>query len=193
MRTNRVVVFLALVGLAALVPAAAWAAMFEPVSDRTLVCESTGIVQGEVIQVDSNWEGTPEAIWTRAVIRVDRSIRGPYQPGEYIEVKEIGGTVGDFTLVAHQFPTFETGEEIIAMIGTWDDGTGDLRVHGYGRGMFSVTRQRGRPALATRYDVLESRRPVMHVDRIPPVVGVEDLEREMLGLSSRCGARGGAR
>lgn len=190
MRVIRVVVPLALMGLAALVPAAAWASMFEPVSDRTLVCESTAIIQGEVIQVDSAWEGSPEAIWTRAVIRVDRAMRGPYQPGQYIEVKEIGGTVGSYTLVAQQFPTFEVGEEIVTMIGTWDDGSGELRVHGYGRGMFGVTRQQGRPTLATRYDVLESRRPVMHIDRIPPVVGLDDLEREMRALSARCGGRG---
>lgn len=192
MRATRVAV-LALMGLAALVPAAAWASLFEPVSDRDLVCESRAVIRGEIVQVDSNWEGDPEAIWTRAVIRIDRVMRGPYFPGQYIEVKEIGGTVGSYTLVAHQFPTFEAGKEIVAMIGAWDDGSGALRVHGYGRGMFALSRQQGKQTIATRYDVIESRRPVMHIDRIPPVVGAEDLEREMRGLAARCGARGGAR
>ena len=193
MRSIHVRTLLALVGVAALVPATAWASLFEPVSDRQLVCEAMGVVRGEVVSVDSAWEGEPQAIWTRAVIRVDKGLRGQYGPGDYVEVKEIGGTVGDYTIVAHQFPTFEVGEEVVILLGQWDDGSGDLRVHGFGRGMFGISRQPGRPALAHRYDVLESHRPVMHVDRITPVVGAEDLEREVLGLSAQCGAKGGAR
>lgn len=193
MRAIHVRTLIALVAVAALVPATAWASLFEPVSDRQLVCEAIGAVRGEVVAVNSTWEGKPQAIWTRALIRVDKGLRGQYGPGDYVEVKEIGGTVGDYTIVAHQFPTFQVGEEVVILVGQWDDGSGELRVHGYGRGMFGISRQPGRPALAHRYDVLESRQPVMHVDRIPPVVGAEDLEREVRGLSAQCGAMGGAR
>lgn len=193
MRAEQLRTFLALAVVAALVPAAAQASTFEPVPDRQLVCESSAIVRGVVVSVESDWEGNPRAIWTRALVRVDRTLRGVHQPGDYIEVKEIGGTVGDYTIVAHQFPTFQPGEEVLMLVGAWDDGTGELRVHGFGRGLFGISREPGRPALAHRYDVLESRRPTMHVDRIPPVIGVEELEAEMNGLAAQCGGRGGAR
>jgi len=79
------------------------------------------------------------------------------------------------------------------MVGPWDDGSGELRVHGFGRGMFALRAEPGGPGMAHRYDVVESRRPTMHVDRIPPVIGVEELERELNALGAQCRAKGGAR
>ncbi|HKY31481.1 MAG TPA: hypothetical protein VJV23_03010 [Candidatus Polarisedimenticolia bacterium] len=184
---------LAAAAAAALVPVAAWASMFAPVTDQQLVCESVDIVRGTVLEVSSAWEGDPEAIWTRVLLRVDRNIRGERVPGELVDVKEIGGTVGDYTIVAHQFPTFRQGEEVVVMLAPWDDGSGWQRVWGYGRGMFAIARQQNGLALAHRHDVIESRRPTMHTDRIPPVIGLDELVREMHELSAHCAPKGGAR
>ena len=193
MRATKLARLLALVGVAALTPAVAWASVFMPVSDQQLVCESTEIVRGTVIEVNSVWEGNPKAIWTYALVQVDRPIRGNRAIGEIVQIKEIGGTVGDYTIVAQQFPTFQEGEDVVMLLSPWDDGSGVLRVHGFGRGMFSVSKQHGRPDLATRYDVIESRRPVMHVDHVPPVVGAEDLVKDLGDLSGRCAHKGGGR
>jgi hypothetical protein len=151
------------------------------------------VIRGSVLEVRSDWEGDPRAIWTRALVQIDRSIKGGLQKGDVIEIKEIGGTVGDYTIQAHQFPTFRAGDEVMLLVGRWDDGTNDLRVHGYGRGMFRIDRGQGASGLAHRYDVIESRRPTMHVDQIPPVIGAEELERDLGNLAGSCGQKGGAR
>jgi hypothetical protein len=165
--------------------------MFAPVSDEQLVCESLDIVRGTIESTQSAWEGNPQAIWTRAVLRVERTIRGDHQPGDLIDIKEIGGTVDDYTLVAHQFPTFRAGDKVVVMLAPWDDGSPEMRVRGYGRGMFTVARQAGRPEEARRYDLVESRQPTMHTDRLRPQMGVDDLVRDLHELSARCPQGGG--
>src|SRR5688572_10905904 len=124
-----------------LATAGASASMFEPTTDQQLVCESVDIVRATVLEVQSSWEGDPQAIWTHVILRVDRTIRGNRVPGEFVDVKEIGGTVGEYTIVAHQFPTFRKDETVVVMLAPWDDGSGIQRVHGYGRGMFVIDRK----------------------------------------------------
>lgn len=192
MKTRRLRQFLAGTGMAVFATAAAWGSMFEPVSDQRLVCESLDIVRGTIVSTQSAWEGDPQAIWTRAVLQVERTIRGDRQPGDLIDLKEIGGTVGDYTIVAHQFPSFRAGDKVVVMLAPWDDGSPDMRVWGYGRGMFMVARQHGRPEEARRYDLVESDHPTMHTDRLQPMMDVDDLVRNLHDLSARC-PQGGAR
>jgi hypothetical protein len=192
MKERRLRQFLAVTGMAAFVSAAAWGSMFEPVSDQRLVCESLDIVRGTIVSTQSAWEGDPQAIWTRAVLEVKRGIRGERQAGDLIDLKEIGGTVGDYTIVAHQFPTFRAGDEVVLMLAPWDDGSPEMRVWGYGRGMFLVSRQHGRPDEALRYDLVESNHSTMHTDRLQPMMDVDDLVRNLRELSARC-PMGGAR
>lgn len=192
MRARHVRVLLAATGMAAaLAPAAAWGSMFMPVSDQQLVCESLDIVRGTIVSTQSAWEGDPQAIWTRAVLQVDRTIRGDRRPGDLIDIKEIGGTVGDYTIVAHQFPTFHAGDQVLVMLAPWDDGSPEMRVWGYGRGMFMVARQHGRPDEARRYDLVEAGVPAMHTDRLQPLMDVDDLVRGLHELSARCPMGGG--
>jgi hypothetical protein len=158
------------------------------------VCESLDIVRGTVVEVQSSWEGDPQAIWTHVLLRVDRTIAGNRQPGEYVDLKEIGGTVGEYTIVAHQFPTFRKDETVVVMLAPWDDGSGIQRVHGFGRGMFVVAKGHGREqAEARRHDVIESGEPTMHQDRLNTNMGVDDLVRELRALSLNCQRQGGGR
>jgi hypothetical protein len=192
MKARRLREFLALTGMAVLATTAASGTTFMPVSDQQLVCESVDIVRGTILSTQSAWEGDPQAIWTRAVLQVDKAIRGDHQPGDVIDLKEVGGTVGDYTIVAEQFPSFRAGDEVIVMLAPWDDGSPEMRVWGFGRGMFMVARQHGRPDEAQRYDLVESRHPTMQVDRLQPLMDVDDLVRNMRELSGRC-PTGGAR
>ncbi|MGH9869022.1 MAG: hypothetical protein ACREAA_12755 [Candidatus Polarisedimenticolia bacterium] len=174
--------------------AGAGASMFESTTDQQLVCESVDIVRATVLEVQSSWEGDPQAIWTHALLRVDRTIRGSRVPGEFVDVKEIGGTVGEYTIVAHQFPTFRKNETVVVMLTPWDDGSGIQRVHGYGRGMFAIARGHGQEQeRAVRHDLIESGHRTMHEDRLKPEMGVNDLVREMRLLSANCRPQGGAR
>jgi len=184
----------ALACAALMATAGSWASMFEPVTDQQLVCESVDVVRATVLEVQSSWEGNPEAIWTHALLRVDQSIRGNRFPGDYFDVKEIGGTVGEYTIVAHQFPTFHAGDKVVVMLAPWDDGSGIQRVWGYGRGMFVVAQGNGREqAQARRHDLVESGERTMHEDRLKANMGVDDLVRELHLLSANCAPGGGGR
>jgi len=177
--------------MAVLASTAAFGSMFMPVPDQQLVCESLDIVRGTIVSTQSAWEGDPQAIWTRAVLQVDKAFRGDHQPGNLIDLKEIGGTVGDYTVVAEQFPSFHEGDKVIVLLAPWDDGSPEMRVWGYGRGMYMVARQNGRPDEAHRYDLVESKQPTMHTDRLQPIMDVDDLVRNLHELSARCPRGGG--
>ncbi len=165
------------------------ASVFEPVSDFQLVCETTDIIQGQVTDVQSAWDNDRTAIWTTATVQVRGAIRGSLRPDTLIHVKEVGGTVDDYTIKADGFPTFQKGQEVVMLLQPWDDGSGTYRVWGYGRGLFAVDRRESRAPTVSRYDVVESGRPTMPTDRLPPTALLDGLTRELSGLARRCDAR----
>lgn len=168
------------------------ASVFEPVSDRQLVCEAAHVVRGRVTSVRSAWDTAHTAIWTTASLQVDGTIRGALGRGAVATIKEVGGTVDGFTIRGEQFPTFREGEELVVLLRPWDDGSGAYRVWGYGRGMFVVERgPDGKAGSARRYDVVETGRPVMVTDQVPAVIVVERLEEQLRGLARGCGQGGG--
>ena len=179
------------VGLASLVAVSfqADASLFEPVRDRQLVCEAPLIVHGQVTDVQAAWDEQHTAIWTTATVEVKAVHRGKLPSGtsSVVKVKEVGGTVDGYTIHAEGFPTFHQGEEVVMLLRPWDDDPATYRVWGYARGMFKVERNEGRGATATRYDVVESGRPTMFTDRIPPTIVLEELTRELAGLAASCG------
>jgi len=169
----------------------AWvaASLFEPVSDLQLVCEATDIIRGQVTDVYASWDAEGQAIWTTATVQVQEVIRGSLSPDSVIEVKEVGGTVGDYTIKAEGFPTFRESEEVVLLLQPWEGEAGTYRVSGYGRGMFSIDRREGFPPAVSRDDVVESGRPTMHIDRIPARLLLTGLDRELRGLAQRCEGR----
>ena len=173
-------------GLAISCPA--FASLFEPVRDRQLVCEATDIVRGRITGARSAWDAQGQAIWTTATVQIDAVHRGRLSPGTSITVKEVGGTVGRFTLAAEGFPAFQTGEEAVLLLRPWEEDPGTYRVWGYGRGKFTVAHQGGRGPTATRADVDRSGRPTMFTDRLAPTSVLEELEQGLGSLAKSCGA-----
>ena len=171
-------------------PGNAWASLFEPVSDGQLVCETTDIVHGQVTEVESAWDADHQAIWTTATIQVQDVIRGNTPRGALVKVKEVGGTVADYTITAEGFATFRKGEEVVVLLRPWDDGSGAQRVWGYSRGMFIVGREAGGAPTARRHDLAESGRATMFTDRIPPAIVLDALNRELGALARQCGQGG---
>ena len=166
------------------------ASLFEPVRDRQLVCESTAIIRGKVTDARSDWDAQHQAIWTTAIVQIDAVHRGSLSPGMSITVKEVGGTVGSFTLAAEGFPTFTQGEEVVLLLRPWEDDPHTYRVWGYGRGKFTLTRRDGRGPTAIRADVDRSGRPTMFTDRLPPASVLGELEASLDSLAKSCGAGG---
>jgi hypothetical protein len=162
------------------------ASLFEPVRDRQLVCEASDIVHGQVTHVRSGWDDQRTAIWTTATIEIQDVSRGSLSRGASITVKQVGGTVGGYTIVAEGFPIFEQGQEVLLLLRPWEEDAGRYQVWGYDRGMFVVTRRDGRGPTAQRHDVVRSGRPTLHVDRIPPEIVLDDLKRQLNSLIRTC-------
>ena len=189
MHRNRLIP-LCLIGGLLVLPTKAAASLFEAVSDEQLVCEASDVVHGQVRDVQSAWDEDHRAIWTTATIQVNDAIRGNQARGAVLTVREIGGTVGGYTIAAEGFPTFQQGEEVVLLLQRWEDTPDVFRVWGYGRGEFVVSRREGRKAVASRHDVVEAGRPTMFTDRLPPTAVFEDLTRELGALAHECQSRG---
>jgi len=105
-----------------------------------LVGESSAVVTGTVVSVDSFWDENHMIIVSEIVVEVERSVVGDAPP--YVTLRIAGGTVDDFTMVAHGFPTFQEGERALIFL------TPDLRiadrfqVAGYQQGHYRVVTNR---------------------------------------------------
>ena len=186
MRARRLLKWLIVTGGIFLISVTALASLFEPVSDQQLVCEATDVVRGTVSNVQSAWDRQHQAIWTTATLTVQEVIRGGLVSGASLPVKEVGGTVDGYTIEAEGFPTFQSGQEVVILLHPWEDGSGAYRVWGYGRGQFNVDRRDERRPTTLRHDVSKSGHPTMFVDRIPPTVVLDVLNRQLSVLARAC-------
>jgi hypothetical protein len=133
-----------------LIDVPAFASTFLAMDLPELITESDGVVRGEVISLNSFWDPEHRVILTDAEIRVDEKMLGRVgQVGRTVTVRTFGGEVGGYTVVAHGFPQFTVGEELVLFLQTAPDRT--LRVTGYQLGQFEVVEQKGVPmVLPTR-------------------------------------------
>lgn len=133
---------LALAAVAALAALPLSASTFVAMDESELIASSQAVVQGKVLDVRSYWNEDRTAIVSEARVLVEDLIAGE-APGVVV-VKTFGGQVGDYAVVAHGFPTFEAGAEVLLFLAP--DGK-DFRVNGYRLGQFRV-RQTAKGRLA---------------------------------------------
>ncbi|MDP2606507.1 MAG: hypothetical protein Q8S00_28530 [Deltaproteobacteria bacterium] len=162
------------------------ASTFTAASDGQLACEATDIIQGQVIDVRSAWDEERVAIWTTATVQVQGNVKGKMVRDGVVEVKEVGGTVNGFNITAIGFPTFRKGEEVVMLLRPWEDNATAFRVWGYGRGMYNIARDGRQAAVAHRYDTRGTGKATMFTDRIPPIVPLDRLNRELAALAKNC-------
>jgi hypothetical protein len=98
--------------------------------------ESTLIVRGNITNVSSAWDDAHETIFSYATVRVKHYFGEATGPDMLI-VREVGGTVGDYTQQAIGFPELREGEEVVLMLAKWDD-SNDWRIHAYNQGKYLV-------------------------------------------------------
>jgi hypothetical protein len=135
------------VGLLALVPAAS-ASTFLAMSLDELVAESDQVVQGEVVQTRSFWDAEQRVILTDATLRVDRHLLGEGPPT--VTVRTFGGRVDDYEVLAHGFPAFAEGDEVVLFLQEQGDGTS--RVTGYQLGHYEVVDRDGSAWVVPTWD-----------------------------------------
>lgn len=102
-----------------------------------LAAHSDAVVRAEVMSVESFWDAGRRVILTDARLRIDEKLAGELgHVGQEITVRTFGGVVGGYEVVAHGFPTFEAGEEVVVFLGKQADRT--LQVTGYQLGHYEV-------------------------------------------------------
>lgn len=131
---------LILVGLLLVLALPLSASQFMKLSFDQVARESSYIVRGDVENVWSAWDDAHEVIYTYATIRVNRYF-GEMTGPDTLVVREVGGTVGDYTQEAIGFPMVRRGEDVVLFLSKWEDGA-DFRIHAFNQGKFLV-RDRG--------------------------------------------------
>lgn len=122
--------------LAALLSTPAFASTFVAMDQDALVAQSAAVVVGEVIQVQSFRDETGRAIVTEAMVKVREAIAG--QAESVVVVRTFGGTVDGYTVVAHGFPSFVEGEQVLLFLG--EEEGDSRRVVGYRQGQYRIVR-----------------------------------------------------
>jgi hypothetical protein len=136
---------LALVAVAALAALPLSASTFISMSETELLSSSQAVVQGKVLDVRSFWNDERTVIVTEARVLVDDLVAG--QAPSVVVVRTFGGQVGDQVIVAHGFPTFQAGEQVLLYL--TPDGA-DFRVTGYRLGQYRIRdTAKGRIAVPT--------------------------------------------
>lgn len=102
--------------------------------------ESALVVRATVGDTWSAWDDAHEVIYTYATLRVNRYFGEATGPDTLV-VREVGGTVGDYTQEAIGFPVIRGGEDVVLFLSNWEDST-DYRIHAFNQGKFLV-RSRG--------------------------------------------------
>jgi hypothetical protein len=121
------------------------ASQFVQLPFDTVARETGVVVRGTLGPVTSAWDDQHQVIFSYAPITVSRYFAG--QGPEVLMVREIGGTVGDYTQEAIGFPALREGQEVVLLLSKWEDGA-DWRIHAYNQGKFRIGFQQGTEVLS---------------------------------------------
>lgn len=124
---------LSLVAVAALAALPLSASTFIAMDEGELLASSQAVVHGKVLDVRSFWNDDRTAIVSEARVLVEDLLAG--EAPSVVVVKTFGGQVGDYGIIAHGFPSFQAGEEVLLYLSA--DGE-DYRVTGYRLGQYRI-------------------------------------------------------
>jgi hypothetical protein len=111
----RAFVLAVLVGLAVARVDVASASRILPVSIDQLTRNASVILEGEVTAVRGDWNSDRNRIYTTVSIRVDQFHKGALA-SRVVDVRYLGGTVGDVTMSVSGQPTFEPNERVFVFL-----------------------------------------------------------------------------
>jgi hypothetical protein len=95
------------------------------------------IVRGTLGPVTGAWDDSREVIYSTATLSITHYFGGTGP--RTLMVREVGGTVGDYTQEAIGFPALREGQEVILFLTPWED-SADWRIEAYNQGKFRVFR-----------------------------------------------------
>ena len=120
------------------------AATLERLSLDEMIAQSTSIVQGKVTAAWAAFSGP--VIYTHYKVEVSQQLKGTGSPS--IEVVVPGGTANNLRQTFAGAPELKTGEEYVLML--WTGKSGATQIIGLTQGLFSIPKDAGSNALATR-------------------------------------------
>ena len=82
---------------------------------NTLIKYSYEIVEGKVTKVETRWDDEHRLIYTFTTVKISKAYKDRIKEKE-ITLKEIGGTVGDYSTYALYQPEFEENENILIFL-----------------------------------------------------------------------------
>jgi hypothetical protein len=126
--------------------AAAWATSagatsMMPLDLKALVSRADRVVLGTVVSSESRWTSAHDAIYTDAVVRVDRAYKGLIKPGQTVSVRREGGSVDGIGMRVHGAAALEVGEEAVLFL---EERAGATWVVGMSQGKWRVTLENGK-------------------------------------------------
>lgn len=117
----------------------AGASTFVALSRAELTAQSSAVVEGEVLKINSFWSPSGRLVVTEAMVQVTDKIVG--NSPSVVVVRTVGGQVGGYNVEAHGFPKFQVGERLVLFLqGNVDAVT---EVTGYRQGQYRVVREAG--------------------------------------------------
>lgn len=184
---RRIAVLLVAVLVAAALPSAA--STFLARTTEELVANSSAVVTGRVVSVDSFWNEDHSLVLTEVVFEVERTVVGVAP--RFVTVTTAGGTVDDYTVVAHGFPKFQEGERALLFVtpsaAAAGHSPGSFRVTGYQQGHYRVVRNRqgedvAVPTVDTGAHLIT---PSGKAIPAPQVQRLQDFERQLKDIARR--------
>lgn len=157
------------------------ASTFERMGLEKLVAESTSVVEGEVLAVESFWDAEGQVIVTEATLQVRNTVLG--KASGVIRVKTFGGTVDGYRVEAHGFPTFEKNDRLFLFLTADTKSRHALRVTGYQQGQFHVVTgndkvERAESAIDGDALLVEGRAATKQLPNALPLAELEQLVRD---------------
>jgi hypothetical protein len=98
---------------------------------------SAVVVRATVGPVSSSWDSEGEVIFSSAPLTVSEYLRG--NGPNVLMVREVGGTVGDYTQQAIGFPELREGEDVVLFLAPWEEGDA-MRIFAYRQGKYLFDR-----------------------------------------------------
>ena len=136
------------VGLSLLLSAAlilpASASQFIQMPFDAVAREAAIVVRGTLGPVTSAWDDEHQVIFSYARLDVSQYFAG--EGPRTLVVREVGGTVGDYTQEAIGFPMLREGQEVVLLLARWED-SADWRIHAYNQGKYLVRHAGGKELL----------------------------------------------
>lgn len=142
---------LSILGLAlALLTAPAGATIVQALDLEQLSKKADVVVHGDVVDQKTNWNTTRSRIYTVTRVRIRDPLKGPHKKGAVIEIRQLGGTVGEITQSIVGNARLSPAEEVLLFL-NHDPEKQRHYIVGMAQGKYAIDRS-GKPAVV-RHDL----------------------------------------